>query len=131
MVKFNKLAILSAAALALSACSIAAAFADPQITPPPQQRGMGGKIAKLLNLTDDQKAQLKPIIKNARDQFNAIRTDTTLTPDQKKAKIQALKAQVKAQVDQILTPAQQQQLAALKAKVRQNHGQPPQQPANP
>ena len=56
---------------------------------PGQQRGMNQlkKLADSLGLTDDQKAQIKPIIKSTAQQVKAVRTDTTLSPADRKTKI--------------------------------------------
>ena len=55
---------------------------------PGQHRGMGQlkKLADYLGLTDDQKAQIKPIMKSQAEQVKAVRADTTLSPADKKTK---------------------------------------------
>ena len=45
----------------------------------------GEKFAEKLNLTPEQKADLKSIRENAKQQAQAIKSDSSLTPDQKKA----------------------------------------------
>jgi lipase chaperone LimK len=44
-----------------------------------------------LNLTDDQKTQLKPIFEDAKSKRAAIMSDTSLSADDKKAKMQELR----------------------------------------
>ncbi len=112
MTNFKKQSLLIGAVLCLSflAWGVPAAQA---------QSGPGGKVARALNLTDDQKAQLKPLLSNARQQLLSIRNDSTLTLDQKRQKVQVLRAQFRTELDQILSPAQQQELTALRAKFRQ------------
>ena len=43
-----------------------------------------------LNLTDDQKAQMKKIHEDAKSQIAAVNNDTSLSADQKQAKIQSI-----------------------------------------
>jgi Spy/CpxP family protein refolding chaperone len=88
------------------------------------QSNRGERIAQALNLTDSQTAQLKPILSGARAQFKAIHDDQSLAPDQKRQKIKALKKLLRSEVDQILTPAQQQKLAAIMAKFHIQHRPP-------
>ena len=122
----NKLLLLLVTAILLTTAVCQVVFADtPPVSPPAsgvQPHGnLGGRIARELNLTDNQKALLKPILQAARQQFKAIRTDSTLTPDQKKQKLTALKAQVRAEVNQVLTPAQQAECQTLRAQFHKNH----------
>ncbi len=77
--------------------------------------GKMGKIIKELNLTDDQKAQIKTILQNARPQVQGVRQDTTLTPDQKKAKLKEINKSTRQQILALLTPEQ-------KAKLQELHG---------
>lgn len=84
-------------------------------------------MAKKLNLTQDQQTQLKPIFEKQREQAKAIKNDTSLTADQKKEKFQSLRQDSMAQVNNILTPEQQQQWQQMKAKHQHGNGesQPP------
>jgi Spy/CpxP family protein refolding chaperone len=71
----------------------------------------GDELAKL-NLTDEQKAQVKKIHENMRAQMDAVKNDTTLTAEQKQAKMKELHKSSHEQVKQLLTPEQRQQLKA-------------------
>jgi Spy/CpxP family protein refolding chaperone len=71
----------------------------------------GDELAKL-NLTDDQKAQVKKIHENMRAQMDAVKNDATLTTDQKQAKMKELHKTSREQVKQLLTPDQRKQLKA-------------------
>jgi Spy/CpxP family protein refolding chaperone len=121
-----KLIILIIAAIILTTIVCHAVFADPgsQAGTPglgPNKAGLGGRIEKQLNLTDSQKARLEPLLKSAREQFTAIRDDTSLSPDQKQAKLQLLRPQIQSQVNKILTPAQQKALVSIRAEMHHNH----------
>ena len=67
-----------------------------------------------LNLTDDQKAKLRPMFADARTKGQAVLDDSTLTDDQKKAKLKGIYHELKKNVNSVLTPEQQ---AQVKAKV--------------
>src|ERR1700686_4358933 len=71
----------------------------------------GDELAKL-NLTDDQKAQVKKIHENMRAQMDAVKSDATLTAEQKQAKMKELHKSSHEQVKQLLTPDQRKQMKA-------------------
>ena len=61
-----------------------------------------------INLTADQKAQLKSIHQSTREQLLALRNDQTLSPEQRQAKARSIKEGVHQQMRGILTPQQQE-----------------------
>ena len=63
-----------------------------------------------LNLTDEQKAQMKSIGEKAFQEKKAIMSDTTTTDAQKKAKLRSLFRDTRKQRMAVLTPEQRQQL---------------------
>ncbi len=76
-----------------------------------------GKLAKLattLNLTEAQKAQLKPMMKAQHQQAKAIKADTSLTPESRKSQLKALRQTTRSQMLPILTADQKAKLAAMK-----------------
>lgn len=78
-------------------------------------------IAKKLGLTSDQIAQLKAARTNTHAAIKAIRSNTSLTPDQKKAQIRDTLKTARAQMRAVLTPDQQTKLNHLRAKFRKAH----------
>src|SRR5262249_15001470 len=72
------------------------------------------KMAEKLNLSQQQQEQLKPMFQQSREQAKAIRNDASLTPEQKKQKFEALRESTKAQMNGVLSPDQQKQLAELR-----------------
>lgn len=84
------------------------------------------RLAKKLNLSQDQQTQLKPIFQNQRQQAKAIRKDSSLTKDQKKEKFQSLRQDTMAKVNNILTPQQQQQWQQMREKHQHKGGAQPQ-----
>jgi len=91
-----------------------------------------------LNLTDEQKAKLRPIIADENQQMEALRNDNSMNQAQKIDKANQIRAQTSPKIKAILTPEQLQKLAQLQQdRVRQqqqesqpatppNHSQPPQ-----
>jgi Spy/CpxP family protein refolding chaperone len=81
-----------------------------------------GFMAQKLNLTDAQKAQLKPMFQQQRAQMQALKADTTLTPDQKQAKAKEIRAEGRKQFLAVLTPDQQQKLREMRSRHQQRNG---------
>jgi periplasmic protein CpxP/Spy len=92
--------------------------------------GQDDELAKL-NLTDDQKAQVKKIREDSKTQMDALKSDTTLTPDQRQAKAKEIHKSSHEQIVQLLTPEQRKQMRsdemARKAAKQQGEAPPPQQ----
>lgn len=84
-----------------------------------------GRRFQALNLTDQQKSQLKPVFESTRQQMQALRSDTTLTPDQKREKIQQIRQNQMAQMKSILTPEQQQQMQQMRGRHMHRGGEKP------
>jgi len=78
-------------------------------------------MSKKLNLTQDQQNQLKPIFQKQHQQAKSIWQDTSLTKDQKKEKMKALRQETMAQVNPILTPEQQQQWQQMREQAKARH----------
>jgi Spy/CpxP family protein refolding chaperone len=78
-----------------------------------------------LDLTDDQKAKVKDIFADAKTQRQAVMNDTSLSEDQKKAKMKELREGIKSKVNNVLTPEQQ---ATLKSKMEAAKANAPSHP---
>ena len=88
----------------------ASAAALPQAD---QKKMMHDKLQEVvndLNLSDDQKSKIKDIFTDAKSKREAIMTDTSLTDDQKRAKMKELHTGVASKVNEVLTPEQRTQL---------------------
>lgn len=131
--KFRKLNTLkmTARTMVLASALIAIPVAGRLVMQPAFAQASGdygktaGKIAdvamagaKSLNLTDAQKSQLKAIGQKYAPQIRAIATNSSLSSEEKKTQLAALRVSVKAEVDAVLTPKQKAQLAALRASVQ-------------
>ena len=80
-------------------------------------------LSKELNLTDDQKSQLKPILDDEGKQMRAIHQDTSLTPEQKRDKMKELRESTDPKIEAILTPDQQKKFHEMNQH-REHQGKP-------
>lgn len=92
-----------------------------QSSPPAQSEARQGQhgnrldwLSEELNLTDEQKAKVKPILEAQGKQMHAIRDDSSLSQDQKHEKMMQLHETTHSQINGILTPDQQKKFAQLK-----------------
>src|SRR6059058_1450359 len=79
-----------------------------------------------LNLTDEQKTKLRPIIADENQQMEALRNDTSLSQSQKIDKANQIRAQASPKIKAILTPEQLQKLAQLQQDRAKEQQQPSQ-----
>ena len=85
--------------------------------PPRAPRGRMD-IGKALNLTDDQKAKVQPILDAQRAKMNAVRQDTSLSQDDMRAKMKQIRDDTTAQLKPILTPEQFQKWQTMQTRMR-------------
>lgn len=78
-------------------------------------------LSQKLNLTDDQKAKVKPILEDQAQQMKAVRDDTSLSPEQKKAKKKVIHESVDDQIESVLTPEQQTKWTQMKQEHMEKH----------
>jgi len=78
------------------------------------------RLASELNLTDDQKTQLKPVLQGEYKQLKAVHDDTSMPSEQKESKMKEIHDGAKGQINSILTPEQQKKLAAMKEEKEQH-----------
>ena len=116
----------------VAALAVPVALAKPQAAPAPQahskEMGMHGGLqaaVESLNLTDEQKAKVKDIFADAKTKHQAVSNDTSLSDEQKKAKMKELHNATMAKLNELLTPEQQTE---LKSKMEAAKAKPPAQP---
>src|SRR6266702_1851912 len=78
-------------------------------------------LSEKLNLTEDQKAKLKPILQDQAQQMKAMRDDTSLTPEQKSAKKKIIHETTHDQINSVLTPEQQEKFKEMKREGMEKH----------
>jgi protein CpxP len=128
--------------------STAAAFAQQDSsTPPPansaQQPGNGGgrfgrqqmdpdqqlaHMTKRYNLSADQQAQIKPILANQQQQMQALRGDSSLSRDDRMAKMKGIREDSSTKIQAILNDTQKKQYAEDQQRMQermQERGGPP------
>ena len=84
-----------------------------------------------LNLTDEQKAKLRPIVADETQQLDAVRSDSSLSTEQKVQKANQIRETASPKIKAILTPEQLQKLADMQQKARQQQGSPSSEPQKP
>jgi periplasmic protein CpxP/Spy len=106
--------------------------------PPPSGQGMGGRrgmmdpdqqlarMTQRYNLSTDQQTQIKPILASAQQQVEALRGDSSMSRDDKMAKMMTIRTDSRAKIGAILNPDQKKQFDADQQKMqdRMQHGGP-------
>jgi periplasmic protein CpxP/Spy len=85
-------------------------------------------LGKRLNLSADQTARLEPIFADQQQKMQALRSNTSLTQDQRREQAKAIFKETHDQLAQVLTPDQMQQLKSMRHNFRGGRHQQPQQP---
>jgi protein CpxP len=78
-------------------------------------------LSQQLNLTDEQKTKLQPILQNAGQQMKSVRENTSLTQDQKRSQMMQIHQSTDSQIESVLTPDQQQKFAQIKQQQKERH----------
>lgn len=117
----------------LFAIGIPAISALAQDAPPPQgdtmQQGGGhhgmsaddqlAHMTKRYNLTADQQSQIKPILEEQQQAMMQMHSDTSMSRQDKMAKMQSMHEDSKAKIEAVLTADQKQKFEADQAKMQQ------------
>ena len=134
--KLNKtLALAALVAGSLIAGSVALQAQDNTNTPPtgaPPGGGMRGRpnfeaISKQLELTDDQKPKVKAVLEDMQKQSRELRQDTSLTQEDRRAKMKEIRDGASTKLKDILTADQ----FAKWQKIGQHQRPPMAPPATP
>jgi protein CpxP len=131
-----RLAVSGLLATGLTLCS-AAAFAqqDNAAAPTPDasapQQGVGhghqpktpeeqvARMTKRYSLSSDQQAQIKPILANQQQQMQALRQDSSLSRDDKMAKMKSIREDSSTKIQAVLNDSQKQKFAQDQARRQQ------------
>ncbi len=129
--KFNK----TIALVALVAGGMLASGAlQAQTAPTNQPAGIGAggprglrplspeKLAKELGLSDDQTTKFKAVLDDGRKQLQELRADTSLSPEDKRAKGKSLREATNGKVKEILTAEQYEKYLKLAPGPRNRPG---------
>jgi Spy/CpxP family protein refolding chaperone len=94
----------------------------------PQQQTERGRPD--LNLTGDQKAQMKKIHEGAKAQIEVVKNDSSLSADQKQGKIQQIHQGTHKQIEAVLTPEQKKTMREWRRAHRGSRQQQAPPPSN-
>jgi periplasmic protein CpxP/Spy len=78
-------------------------------------------LGEQVNLTDDQKAKLRPILFQEGRQIRTVRMDSSIPSDQKMNKVKEIHETFQPQINAILTPEQQEKYKQLEKEARDRH----------
>jgi protein CpxP len=81
-------------------------------------------LGKRLNLSADQTAKLEPIFADQQQKMTALRSNTSLTEDQRREQARAIFKDTHTQLSSVLTPDQMEQLKSMRRGFRGKHQQP-------
>jgi Spy/CpxP family protein refolding chaperone len=76
-------------------------------------------LQKRLSLSGDQTAQVKAIFEDGRSKMEALRSNTSLAPQDRRSQGEALRQQEEAKLEGVLTPDQKTKYAEMRAKERE------------
>lgn len=82
---------------------------DKPAAPTPGARRPGlslDGLAKQLDLSDEQRVKIKPILEDLQKQVSELRQDTSIAPEDRPAKMKEIREGVSAKLKEILTPEQ-------------------------
>jgi periplasmic protein CpxP/Spy len=125
--------LYSAAIVALLLGTVAAYAQEPA----PQGGGQWGgrgqmptvdqrlqRMTQALNLSEDQQQKIKPILENESTQMQTLRADTSLSQEDRMAKMKEIRANTTSQINPILNPDQQKQYAEMNSRMGHGRGGP-------
>lgn len=117
---------LSHLALLAGAMILALPLASAQSEPkgPPREGGKGGgrgrgpaieMLTEQLGLTKEQADQLKPALEKQRSQMEALRGDESLSPEDRRARMRAIREATDTAIAAVLTPEQKKKRQEMRA----------------
>jgi hypothetical protein len=86
------------------------------------------RLGKRLSLSDDQVAQIKPILADRFQQMQTLRADTSLSEQDRHAKVRAIMQDSNSKIESLLNDTQKQQFEKMQAE-RRTHQHNRQAPA--
>jgi protein CpxP len=123
-----KQTLISAALLFSFSSGLSLAQQPATTTPPetstyhrhhaPDPHQQAAFLSKKLNLTSDQQAKLEPILADRFQKIAALKSNTSLTTEDRKQQMRTIHQDTKQQLSTVLTPDQLEQMKSL----RHGHG---------
>ena len=78
-------------------------------------------LSRQLNLTDDQKTKLKPILRNEWQEMKPVHDDTSLSQQQKREKMKSIHEKYRSDIAGVLTPEQQEKWKNMQEHRSKHH----------
>ena len=103
--------------IALAFCVSLVSTSNAQPIPKTREKRLE-TVAKQLHLTREQEKQLVPILRSEEPRLQAIKNDKSLSRAEKLQRLRAVHDESNPQVKAMLTPAQYQQLQAMRRERR-------------
>lgn len=132
----NKLFTLAMAATLALGVSGAALAQDTPPPPPDQAQGQQGRgpmrmdpdrqlehMTKELDLSADQQSQIKPVLVDRQQKMQAIFQDQSLAREDRRAKMQAIRAESQAKIEAVLNDQQKQKYEAMQQHMGRRGGE--------
>lgn len=79
-------------------------------------------MSKALNLTDDQKSKIKPILEDQDKQMHQLMQDSSVSQQDRRTKFQQIRENSMSQIKPILNPDQLKKLEAMHERGGEGHG---------
>jgi periplasmic protein CpxP/Spy len=89
---------------------------------PPTTEQRLQRMTQQLNLTEAQQSQIKPILENESTQMQALRADTSLSQDDRRAKMMEIRQASATQIKPILNADQQKQFDEMMSRQGRGRG---------
>lgn len=128
----SKFVLLLAAPLVLGMAAFSQESSPPPATSAPRPKHHAAqrdraemrlrRISKRLNLTDDQKEKLRPILQDESKRMKEVDDDTALTAQDKHKKLKEIHRATRLQMDEILTDDQKKLLPPERPRGTGAHG---------
>jgi len=88
-------------------------------------------LSQSLNLTNDQREKLRPIVTDEGEQMHTVRIDERMTPDQKRAKLIEIREAFAPKIAAELTPEQHEKWKKLEETLEGKKPEPAKETAAP
>lgn len=73
-------------------------------------------LTRMLNLTSDQQTKIRPILENESQQMQSLRSDTSMSREDKMTKMRSIRENTMSQITPILTSDQQKKLQEMQSR---------------
>jgi hypothetical protein len=87
----------------------------------PNPDRMAKHLGKKLNLSNDQVAQIKPVLADRAQQMQALRSDTTLSQQDRRNKAHQIMQDSNTKIEAVLNDTQKQQFEQMLQDRREHH----------